>query len=295
MSVSVSAVADAALSELVEALTFWDRRRIVDLADALLTLALSQEEPCGASMGHDVSTDWLLGVDSVSHATTGVSRHLVSDENCDIELLRDLLESAHDAVENLLALSKLTSARVVNSEGRHDGVDDEQREAVLDHAASCLHQQVDETIDREGSPNHDVVEDALRVKVKSVRDLLDALRPERVLGVDEEHLALAATLRSRELRRDAESVTQLGLAGPELSEGLSDGHAFDTALEQSVELDTARRDALNVLSALKDLHASLEALALNLLSNLIALLSFGLSDTLDVEHLFLGAKAKVQS
>ena len=42
-------------------------------------------------------------------------------------------------------------------------------------------------------------------------------------------------------------------------------------------------------AALEDLHASLEALALYLLGNFEALLSFGLSDALDVEHLFLGA------
>ena len=42
-------------------------------------------------------------------------------------------------------------------------------------------------------------------------------------------------------------------------------------------------------AALEDLHASLEALALDLLGNLVALISFGLRYALDVEHLFLGA------
>ena len=42
-------------------------------------------------------------------------------------------------------------------------------------------------------------------------------------------------------------------------------------------------------AALEDLHASLEALTLDLLGNFVALFSFGLCDALDVEHLFLGA------
>ena len=42
-------------------------------------------------------------------------------------------------------------------------------------------------------------------------------------------------------------------------------------------------------AALEDLHASLEALALDLLGDLEALLGFGLRYALDVEHFFLGA------
>ena len=77
-------------------------------------------------------------------------------------------------------------------------------------------------------------------------------------------------------------MTQLGLATPELSECLCDGHALDTALEKLVEGLAPSRDAFDRLSLLKDLHASLEALTLNLLCYLVALLSLCLSDTLDV-------------
>ena len=47
-----------------------------------------------------------------------------------------------------------------------------------------------------------------------------------------------------------------------------------------------------MLALLEDLHASLEALALNLLCYLIALVGLCLCDALDVQHLLLGAKIK---
>ena len=84
-------------------------------------------------------------------------------------------------------------------------------------------------------------------------------------------------------------MAQLCLTSAELSEGLSNRHALYTTLQESVKLRTACGDSPDVPAALEDLHASLEALALYLLGNFEALLSFGLRDALDVEHLFLGA------
>ena len=182
-------------------------------------------------MSHDVATNWLLWVDSVRHGTTWVRSHLIGQEDSHVELLSNLLQSTHDSVENLLTLSKLTTSRVVHTERCHDRVDHEQREAVLNHLACSLHQQIDQAVHSEGPTNHDVVEDALRVKVESIRDLPDALWPERVLCVDEENFALAATLRARQLCRNTERMTQLCLAGPELSEGLRDGHALNATLQ----------------------------------------------------------------
>ena len=46
-----------------------------------------------------------------------------------------------------------------------------------------------------------------------------------------------------------------------------------------------------MLTSLKYGHTSLEALTLNLLSNLITLVGLGLRDTLNVEHLFLSAES----
>ena len=87
-------------------------------------------------------------------------------------------------------------------------------------------------------------------------------------------------------------MTKLCLASPELSECLCDRHTLDTALEKLVELDASCRDPLDMLALLEDLHASLEALALNLLCYLIALVGLCLCDALDVQHLLLGAKIK---
>ena len=83
---------------------------------------------------------------------------------------------------------------------------------------------------------------------------------------------MAAALRTRQLGSDAQSVTQLGLAGPELSERLRDRHALDAALKQSVESGGTSRDALNVLASLENRHTRLEALALDLLRYLVALI-----------------------
>jgi len=84
-------------------------------------------------------------------------------------------------------------------------------------------------------------------------------------------------------------VTQLCLAGPELAECLCYRHALNASLEKCVELCGACRDAPNLLTTLHDLHPCLEALALDFLSDLVALLRLGLCDTLNVQHVFLRA------
>lgn len=217
---SFSSVGDATFSELVETFALRDARRVIYLADTLLTLTFSQEQPRGACMRHYVATYGLLRVNGVSHATTWVRRNLVCDEDRHVELLRDLLQSAHHSVQDLLALCKLTATAVVDPKRRHDAVNDEQGKAVFNHAASRLLQERDQTVDGEGATDKDVVEDALRVEVEPVRNGLDPLRSERVLGVDEENFTLSASLRSGHLSCDAESMTELGLACPELPKRL---------------------------------------------------------------------------
>ena len=106
------------------------------------------------------------------------------------------MQAAHHPIKHLLAFGQLATPTVVDSEGSHDTVDHKQGEAVLNHAASGLLQESDKAVDREGSTDHDVVEDALGVQVEPVRDRLDTLGSERVFRVDVEHFALPATLRS---------------------------------------------------------------------------------------------------
>lgn len=65
-------------------------------------------------------------------------------------------------------------------------------------------------------------------------------------------------------------------------------------MEQGVELRGARGDTLDVLAPLQDRHARLKALTLDFLSDLVALVRFGLRDALDVEHLLLRANPKVK-
>jgi hypothetical protein len=61
-------------------------------------------------VSYDVSTDWLFGINSISHTATRVCCHLVGDENSDIELLTDFLQPTKHSVQNLLSLCKLTSS-----------------------------------------------------------------------------------------------------------------------------------------------------------------------------------------
>ena len=187
-------------------------------------------------MCHDVTSDGLLGVNSVGHATTWVRSHLISDEYGDVELLGDFLQPTHYSVQDLLPLSKLTTATVVNSKGRHDTIDNKKRETIFNHASCRLLEKSDQTVNCEGSTYHDVVENTLRVKVIPVRDRFDALRSESILRVDVKNSALTATLRPWQLGSDAESVTKLGLASPELPESLRDRHTFYTALQKCVKL-----------------------------------------------------------
>ena len=158
-------------------------------------------------MSHDVASHWLLGVNSISHATTRISSHLICYEHCDIELLTDFLQLAHNSVQDLLALGQFTSTRVVNPEWSHDGVHHQKCKLVLDHLPSGLHHQIDETVHCEGPSHKDIVEDLLSIEVESIGNGLDTLRSECVLSVDVQHFALPAALRSWQLRSDTESMT----------------------------------------------------------------------------------------
>lgn len=186
-------------------------------------------------MCHDVATDWLLWINCVSHSTTRVSCNLVSYEDSNIELLTDFLQLAHHSIKDLLSLSEFSSARVVHSERRHDGVHYQQCKLVFNHLSCCLHQECDQAVHSEGPSHEDVVEDLLSIQVESDGDGLDSLWSECVLGVDVENLALASTLRSWQLCSDTESMTKLGLACPELSKCLCDRHTLHTTLEELIK------------------------------------------------------------
>lgn len=119
---SVDCIADAALSQLIKALALGDGRRVVNLANALLTFALPEKEPSGARMRHDVPSHGLLWVNRICHSSTRICSHLVRDKDCNIELFGNLLQTTHHLIEDLLAFCQLSSSRVIDSEWRHDRV-----------------------------------------------------------------------------------------------------------------------------------------------------------------------------
>jgi hypothetical protein len=95
-------------------------------------------------------------------------------------------------------------------------------------------------------------------------------------------------------------MTQLCFTTPKFTENLSYCHAFNSTFykikfriskklltQKSIPLRRASRYPFNLLSALEQNESGLEALAFNLLSNFIELLSLYFGDSFDVEHLFL--------
>src|SRR3989338_1483188 len=68
-------------------------RRIVDLADALLSLALAEGEASLGGVRHDVAADGLLVV-AGEHGRVGVGDDLVGDDDGAGVLLGEILEAA---------------------------------------------------------------------------------------------------------------------------------------------------------------------------------------------------------
>ena len=81
------------------------------------------------------------------------------------------------------------------------------------------------------------------------------------------------------------------LASAEFTECLSDSLTLDASLKKHIELATASCDPPDLLALLKDDHTILKAHGLDLGGSLVDLLCLLLSDALDVQHLFLGAKS----
>ena len=77
-------------------------------------------------MSKDVSANGLLRIDSICHAATGVSHHLVGDKDSDVELFANLLDLAQHSAQNLLSLSQLSSPREIHAVRRDDGVNNHE-------------------------------------------------------------------------------------------------------------------------------------------------------------------------
>ena len=145
-------------------------------------------------MCHHIATNWLLWIHCICHATTWVSCHLVCDEDCHIELFTDFLQSAENPVQDLLTFCELSTTREVNSKWCHDRVDYKQSVLVINHCSCCLHQQIDKTVNSEGTSHKNVIENTLMIQIESICDCFDSLRSECVLGVDIQDFPCSASL-----------------------------------------------------------------------------------------------------
>jgi len=175
VSKSVRGIDDPSLRNLEHAFSFRDAGGVEDLADSLLAFALPEVESGGGSVGEDVAADGFLGVGGVGHAGAGVSHDLVAHEDGHIELLADLLDLAQHPPKHLLPLRELAPAREIHAEGRHDGVDHQQRELVRHHRPRRLHDERVEAVHGEGPADHDIVKHLHRVQVEAHGNLLDPL------------------------------------------------------------------------------------------------------------------------
>ncbi len=81
----------------------------------------------------------------------------------------------------------------------------------------------------------DPVKRVLRVDADPFGHLRYALGPERVLGVDVEHLAIEASLVERQDRVDGELERNLGLSAAELTVHLDDGLSLESPPQQLVQ------------------------------------------------------------
>lgn len=144
-------------------------------------------------MREDIASNRFLWINSISHTTTRISHNLVSEENSDVELFRDHLELLESLAQVLLPRSQLAPAAVVDPEGSHDGVDDQEAEGVLAHLARRLDYHLVQVVHRVRSANQNVPQDLLWVQFESFRDRCDSFWPERVLRVDVQNLASTAS------------------------------------------------------------------------------------------------------
>ena len=89
------------------------------------------------------------------------------------------------------------------------------------------------------------------VEIESVGDFPEPRGSERVLCIDENDFA-AGIARGLvgQLRRHAQRVRKLSLAGTELAERLRDGHALDPAADQFVQFSASRRNVITRFSPL---------------------------------------------
>lgn len=145
-------------------------------------------------MSQDIAAHWFLRVNRICHAASRVSSHLICQKYCHIELFTNFLQSAQHFAQTLLPLRQLSSTRVVNPKRSHYRINYHQREAILNHDTSALHQQIGQSVDCECTPNHDVGEDLFWVQVEPLRYRFDSFGPERVLSVDEQNFSLTTAL-----------------------------------------------------------------------------------------------------
>ena len=231
--------------------SFREAGRVIDLDDALLTLALAEVEAGLGGVGDDVATDGLLVVTG-EEGGIRVGDDLVGDDDGGAVLVGQDLEGAEKATKFLLAVGEFTTTSEVGAEEGGGRIDDDEGEAVLGHHGGGLGEEVLLVVGVVGAGAGDVVKDIIGVEAEALGGGAEAFGAEGAFGVDVERHTFSAALFEGELAGDTEGVAELGLAGAELAEEFGDGAALEAAAEELVEFLGAGGDADELLAHAED-------------------------------------------
>ncbi|KAF2770240.1 hypothetical protein EJ03DRAFT_77363 [Teratosphaeria nubilosa] len=233
-------------------------------------------------MSQDMTTDRLSAVCTGEKRTgTWITLDLICHEDRQVELFGHGSKAAEMHIELLLSFTELATSGVIDTEERHDGVDDEEAEVASGKLLSELGQELVLMLAVLGTCSTDVLVRSLRVQAKAFSDLDNALRTEGSLGVcrvsfevsskakrahptDVSHLASSTALLLGHLSNHSEGVSELRLSTTELPIHLTDAPRLKAAIENGVPLLAAGRDAEAAFANDEQFSTCHEAIAVGL-------------------------------
>mmetsp|Transcript_127017 Transcript_127017/g.353738 ORF Transcript_127017/g.353738 Transcript_127017/m.353738 type:complete len:258 (+) Transcript_127017:138-911(+) len=236
LSLLRNSVDDAALVDGEDGLALGEARRVVDLADAVLPLALAEVEPGLACVADDVPAD---GLDLWTHvgcrSTVWRCHDLVRDDDRHAVLVRYALQLPQEAVQGLLPVGQLAPPHVVRAEEACGAVHHEQGIARLAEDRRGLSQEPVLVLCVVRAGVGHILQNVRVVEAVALRDVNQPLRPEGALRVDVQCLALGTSPVHGQLAGDAECVAELRLATPELAEDLCDLPRLNATAKEGIK------------------------------------------------------------
>ena len=149
---------------------------------------------------------------------------------------------------------------------KHDLVSDKERKRTNEQAKGAIFGKLEaEGVDEVHlmlrivrAADNNVLERSFSIHTKALRDSSNAVRSERILGVDVGDLTSTTAVFNRKLSSDAQSVAKLRLAGAELAIDFGQALSGHAVAEHSIKAFGPSGDVHNALSADGDFGSSLE-------------------------------------